>query len=234
MVCFADINGAQAAEVAETNRSRVNGRSGAVISATVDVTDREQVGAMIAHTVEAFGRLDVKFNNAGVNKPMNFMDVTEDNWNFIMGVNGLGCMIGMQEAARQMIAQGGGGKIINTASIASRQGFDNVAPYCASKFAVVSLTQSGARDLARHDITVTGFAPGVVATEMWEQVDQDLMDIGASERPGQAMDEFSQEILRGRVATPGDITGTTTFLASKDSDYMTGQIVMIDGGMTLV
>jgi len=234
MVCFADINGAQAAEVAETNRSRVNGRSGAVISATVDVTDREQVGAMIAHTVEAFGRLDVKFNNAGVNKPMNFMDVTEDNWNFIMGVNGLGCMIGMQEAARQMIAQGGGGKIINTASIASRQGFDNVAPYCASKFAVVSLTQSGARDLARHDITVTGFAPGVVATEMWEQVDQDLMDIGASDRPGQAMDEFSQEILRGRVATPADITGTTTFLASKDSDYMTGQIVMIDGGMTLV
>jgi meso-butanediol dehydrogenase/(S,S)-butanediol dehydrogenase/diacetyl reductase len=85
-----------------------------------------------------FGRLDVKFNNAGVNKPMNFMDVTEENWNFIMGVNGLGCLIGMQEAARQMIAQGGGGKIVNTASIASRQGFDNVAPYCASKWAVVS------------------------------------------------------------------------------------------------
>jgi NAD(P)-dependent dehydrogenase (short-subunit alcohol dehydrogenase family) len=71
-----------------------------------------------------------------------FLDVTEDNWNFIMGVNGLGCLIGMQEAARQMIAQGGGGKIVNTASIASRQGFDNVAPYCASKWAVVSLTQS--------------------------------------------------------------------------------------------
>lgn len=143
-------------------------------------------------------------------------------------------MIGMQEAARQMIAQGGGGKIINTASVASRQGYDNVAPYCASKWAVVSLTQSGARDLAKHNITVTGFAPGVVATEMWEEVDRDLMDIGAAERPGQAMQEFSAEILKGRVALPGDITGTTTFLASKDSDYMTGQIVMIDGGMTLV
>lgn len=233
-VCFADINGDLVAEVAEANRSRLNGNSGNVTSAAVDVTDREQVRAMVAHTVDTFGRLDVKFNNAGVNKPMNFMDVTEDNWNFIMGVNGLGCMIGMQEAARQMIAQGGGGKIINTASIASRQGFDNVAPYCASKWAVVSLTQSAARDLAKHNITVTGFAPGVVATEMWEQVDQDLMEIGASERPGQAMDEFSAEILRGRVATPADITGTTTFLASKDSDYMTGQIVMIDGGMTLV
>lgn len=233
-VCFADINGDLVAEVAEANRSKLNGNSGNVTSAAVDVTDREQVRAMVAHTVDTFGRLDVKFNNAGVNKPMNFMDVTEDNWNFIMGVNGLGCMIGMQEAARQMIAQGGGGKIINTASIASRQGFDNVAPYCASKWAVVSLTQSAARDLAKHNITVTGFAPGVVATEMWEQVDQDLMEIGASERPGQAMDEFSAEILRGRVATPADITGTTTFLASKDSDYMTGQIVMIDGGMTLV
>jgi meso-butanediol dehydrogenase/(S,S)-butanediol dehydrogenase/diacetyl reductase len=126
------------------------------------------------------------------------------------------------------------GKIVNTASIASRQGFDNVAPYCASKWAVVSLTQSAARDLAKHNITVTGFAPGVVATEMWEQVDRDLMEIGAAERPGQAMEEFSSEILRGRVARPEDITGTTTFLASRASDYMTGQIVMIDGGMTLV
>jgi meso-butanediol dehydrogenase/(S,S)-butanediol dehydrogenase/diacetyl reductase len=233
-VCFADINGEKVAQVAEANRSRLNGNSSAVTSHRVDVTDRSQVREMIAHTVEIFGRLDVKFNNAGVNKPMNFMDVTEDNWNFIMGVNGLGCMIGMQEAARQMIAQGSGGKIINTASIASRQGFDNVAPYCASKFAVVALTQSGARDLAKHDITVTGFAPGVVATEMWEQVDQDLMDIGAADRPGQAMEEFAAEILKGRVATPSDITGTTTFLASQDSDYMTGQIVMIDGGMTLV
>jgi meso-butanediol dehydrogenase/(S,S)-butanediol dehydrogenase/diacetyl reductase len=233
-VCLADINGAKVAEVAEANRSRRNGQAGNVTSCAVDVTDREQVRAMVAHTVDTFGRLDVKFNNAGVNKPMNFMDVTEDNWNFIMGVNGLGCLIGMQEAARQMIGQGGGGKIINTASVASRQGFDNVAPYCASKFAVVSLTQSGARDLAKHGITVTGFAPGVVATEMWEQVDRDLLEIGAADRPGQAMEEFSAEILKGRVATPADITGTTTFLASKDSDYMTGQIVMIDGGMTLV
>lgn len=233
-VCFADINGDKVAETANQARQAAACRSAQVTHARVDVTDRAQVRAMIAHTVETFGRLDVKFNNAGVNRPMNFMQVTEENWRFIMEVNGLGCLIGMQEAARQMIAQGGGGKIINTASIASRQGFDTVAPYCASKWAVVSLTQSAARDLARHDITVTAFAPGVVATEMWEQVDQDLMEIGAAERPGQAMEEFSAEILRGRVATPADITGTTTFLASKDSDYMTGQVVMIDGGMTLV
>lgn len=235
-VCFADVEREQAESAAKAAQAAHPGRA---IAAGLDVRDRDQTRRMIADTVDAFGRLDVMFNNAGVNRPMNFLDVTEENWHLIMGVNGLGCMIGMQEAARQMIAQGRdddglGGKIVNTASIASRQGFDNVAPYCASKWAVVSLTQSGARDLAPHGITVTGFAPGVVATEMWEQVDRDLMEIGAAERPGQAMEEFSADILKGRVARPDDITGTTTFLASRASDYMTGQIVMIDGGMTLV
>jgi len=231
-VCFADLNGKKVAAVADLSRS-AHGES-RITHAQVDVTDREAVRAMIDHTVATFGKLDVNFNNAGVNKPMNFLDVTEENWRFINDVNGLGCLIGMQEAAKQFIRQGTFGKIINTASIASRQGFDNVAPYCASKFGVVALTQSGARDLAKHNITVTGFAPGVVDTEMWEQVDQDLMDIGAAERPGQAMEEFSADILKGRVAKTQDITGTTTFLAAPESDYMTGQIIMIDGGMTLV
>ena len=233
-VCFADIDSASAELAARENEDRAQRNGGKVAWAGVDVTKREEVRDMIAAAVSAFGKIDVKFNNAGINKPMNLLDVTEENWNAIMTVNGLGVLIGMQEAAKQMIAQGNGGKIINTASIASRQGFDNVAPYCASKWAVVSLTQSGARDLAKHGITVTGFAPGVVATEMWSQLDRDLMEIGASEKEGQAMAEFSADILRGRVATPQDITGTTTFLASKESDYMTGQVVMINGGMVLV
>jgi meso-butanediol dehydrogenase/(S,S)-butanediol dehydrogenase/diacetyl reductase len=233
-VCFADLNGEKAAEAAAANQQMAIDNGGKAIAATVDVSDRAQVQTMIGAAVDHFGKLDVMFNNAGVNKPMHFLEVTEENWHFIMRINGLGVLIGIQEAAKQMIKQGTGGKIINTASIASRQGFDNVAPYCASKFAVVSLTQSAARDLAKHNITVTGFAPGVVHTELWETLDKDLMDLGVSERPGQAMEEFSADILRGRVARPDDITGTTTFLASPASDYMTGQIVMIDGGMTLV
>jgi meso-butanediol dehydrogenase/(S,S)-butanediol dehydrogenase/diacetyl reductase len=233
-VCFADINAERLNDVVNANTSRAVKAGAKITQCTVDVTNRDQVRMMIAHAVSIFGKLDVKFNNAGVNRPMNFLDVTEENWKFIMDTNGLGVLIGTQEAARQMIAQGHGGKIINTASVASRQGYDNVASYCASKWAVVSLTQSGARDLAKHDITVTGFAPGVVATEMWDQVDLDLMEIGVSERPGQALEEFSTNILKGRVAKPHDITGTTTFLASKDSDYMTGQIIMIDGGMVLI
>jgi meso-butanediol dehydrogenase / (S,S)-butanediol dehydrogenase / diacetyl reductase len=215
-------------------KDRAHAQGGRAVGFKLDVTDRKQVRAGIERAVSEFGALHVMFNNAGINKPMNFLDVTEDNWNLIMKVNGLGVLIGMQEAAKQMISQGTGGKIINTASIAGRQGYDNIAPYCASKFSVISLTQSGARALARHNITVNGFSPGVVATPLWEQLDKDLMAIGASERPGQAMSEFSAGILRGRAATPDDITGTTTFLASSDSDYMTGQIMMIDGGMVLV
>ena len=141
-VCFADLNGDKAAEVATANQQRAAGQGGKVMSALVDVSDRVHVRAMIAEAVGHFGKLDVMFNNAGVNKPMHFLEVTDENWEFIMRINGLGVLIGIQEAAKQMIAQGTGGKIINTASIASRQGFDNVAPYCASKFAVVSLTQS--------------------------------------------------------------------------------------------
>ncbi|MEO8666934.1 MAG: SDR family oxidoreductase [Bauldia sp.] len=222
------------ADIAARAQSK-NAKDGArAIGIKVDVTDREQVKAAIDKAVSEFGGLHVMFNNAGVNKPMNFLDVTEDNWDFIMKVNGLGVLIGMQEAAKQMIKQGTGGKIVNTASIAGRQGYDNIAPYCASKFTVISLTQSGARALAKHKITVNGFAPGVVNTPLWEQLDKDLMELGVSQRPGQAIAEFSAGILVGRAASPADITGTTTFLASPDSDYMTGQIMMIDGGMVLV
>jgi len=233
-VCFGDLS-ADVGDVAAAATERTGGAAtGTAIGVQVDVTQRDQVKAMIDEVVGRFGSLDVKFNNAGVNKPMNFLDVTEENWDFIMRINGLGVLIGSQEAARQMIAQGHGGKIVNTCSIASRQGFDNVAPYCASKFAVLSLTQSAARDLAKHKITVNGFAPGVVNTELWRQLDEDLMEIGASQKPGQAMEEFSSGILMGRPATPDDIVGTATFLACGDSDYMTGQCIMIDGGMILV
>jgi meso-butanediol dehydrogenase/(S,S)-butanediol dehydrogenase/diacetyl reductase len=230
-VVFADLDATVTETAEQANRHADGGRA---IGIRMDVTNRAEVRGAVERTAEEFGSLDVMFNNAGVNKPMNFMDVTEDNWNFIMKINGLGVLIGTQEAARQMIAQGKGGKIVNTASIASRQGFDNVAPYCASKFAVLSLTQSAARALAKHKITVNGFAPGVVATELWKQLDKDLMEIGASERPGQAIEEFSTGILLGRPALPDDLTGTTSFLASSASDYMTGQIIMIDGGMILV
>jgi meso-butanediol dehydrogenase/(S,S)-butanediol dehydrogenase/diacetyl reductase len=200
---------------------------------TADVSRRDQVVAAFETFVSESGRLDVLFNNAGFNKPMHLMDVTEENWHAIMDVNALGTLIGIQEGARLMMPHRQG-KIVNTSSIAGRQGFPSFAPYCASKFAVNALTQAAARGLAEHNITCNAFAPGVVDTPLWTQLDADLMTIGDSDRPGQAMADFSADILRGRVATGEDILGTALYLASSDSDYLTGQVIMIDGGMVLV
>jgi meso-butanediol dehydrogenase / (S,S)-butanediol dehydrogenase / diacetyl reductase len=206
---------------------------GATVPLVADVSKRAEVAAALDAFVTATGRLDVMFNNAGFNKPMHFLDVTEDNWHSIMNVNALGTLIGIQEAAKRMIAQRSG-KIINTSSIAGRQGYPSFAPYCASKFAVNALTQAAARALAEHNITCNAFAPGVVDTPLWTQLDRDLVAIGDAERPGQAMADFSAGILRGRAATPDDVVGMVLFLASSDSDYLTGQVMMIDGGMVLV
>jgi meso-butanediol dehydrogenase/(S,S)-butanediol dehydrogenase/diacetyl reductase len=226
-VCVADLNTDAAKKVAAEI-------GGGAIAVEVDVTDRASTKALIAATVQAFGRLDVMFNNAGISQTCPLMDVTEDAWRRIMDVNGLGVLIGIQEAARQMQAQGGGGKIINTASIAGKQGYPLFAHYCASKFAVSALTQAAARALAGDKITVNAFAPGVVRTELWEQLDREFVTLGLTEKPDQAINEFSQSILAGRYARPEDITGVTTFLASTGSDYVTGQTYMVDGGMVLI
>lgn len=203
------------------------------IPLAADVSRRHQFSAALDAFTEETGRLDVLFNNAGFNQPMHLMDVTEENWHKIMNVNALGTLIGIQEGARRMIPHRQG-KIVNTSSIAGRQGFPSFAPYCASKFAVNALTQATARALAEHNITCNAFAPGVVDTPLWTKLDEDLMNIGDAEKPGQAMADFASDILRGRVATGEDILGTALYLASSDSDYLTGQVIMIDGGMVLV
>lgn len=203
------------------------------LALAADVSQRKEVAGALDAFIAQAGRLDVHFNNAGFNRPMHLLDVTEENWHSIMDVNALGVLIGIQEAAKRMIPNGRG-KIINTSSIAGRQGYASFAPYCASKFAVNALTQAAARALAEHNITCTAFAPGVVDTPLWTQLDADLMGIGDSTRPGQAMADFAAGILRGRPAEPADLVGTALFLASADSDYITGQVIMADGGMVLV
>jgi meso-butanediol dehydrogenase/(S,S)-butanediol dehydrogenase/diacetyl reductase len=229
-VVIADLDEANgrtaAAEIGVSNQGRT-------IFHGVDVTDRASVGAAIEACTHQFGSIKVMVNNAGFNKPEPFLEASEDTWHKIMNVNALGVMIGIQEAAKAMIAKKTNGKIINTASSAGRTGYAEWAPYCASKFAVVALTHAGARALAANGITVNAFAPGVVATPLWEQLDKDLMAMGVSSAPGEAMDNFSKSILLGRVAQPADVVGTVRFLASPASDYMTGQVLMIDGGMIL-
>ena len=232
-VCIADINLDGCNEV--VNRIRENG--GEAIAAKVNVTVREEMRAAVEATVKAFGSINVMLNNAGINKPLMFMDITEENWHQIMDVNALGCLIGMQEAARAMINQGkdnGPYKIINVGSILSRQAFDDVVPYSCSKHAVLAMINGGAKALVDHNITVNGYGPGVVRTELWEQLDKDLVAIGKFDKEGDSMDELAKNmILMKRYSYPKDIVGTASFLASEESDYMTGQLLMIDGGMIM-
>jgi meso-butanediol dehydrogenase/(S,S)-butanediol dehydrogenase/diacetyl reductase len=216
---------------ARTVADEIEGDGGQALAVRVDVADRASVAAGIGATVERFGRLDVCFNNAGFNEPMRFLDITEENFRRILEVNALGVLIGTQEAARQFLAQGPGGKVVNTASIAGRTGFPDFAPYSASKAAVISLTQAAARALAPHGITVNGFAPGVVATPLWTKLDADLDRMGAGDA---GFDSMASSILLGRPAQPEDIVPTALFLACADSDYITGQIIPIEGGMVLV
>lgn len=229
-VVIADLN----EEMAKQTAAKISRVDGDVMAVGVDVSDRQSVQELIARTVEQFGRVDVMFNNAGISQTCPFLEVSDEDFDRIMRINGRGVLIGTQEAAKQMIAQGGGGKIVNTASIAGKQGYPLFAHYCASKFAVVALTQAAARSLAEHQITVNCFGPGVVKTELWEQLDREFMDHGLTEKPEQAINEFSQSILLGRVSLPRDIAGVTTFLASAASDYITGQTIMVDGGMVLI
>lgn len=232
-VCVADVNLEGCNEVVE----RIKANGGNAIAVKLDVTSREQMAAAVQATVDAFGGMNVMVNNAGINTPMMFLDVTEENWNKIMNVNGLGTLIGMQEAAKQMIAQGkdaGPYKIINVGSILSRQAFDDVISYSASKHAVLALINGGAKALVDHNITVNGYGPGVVRTELWEQLDKDLVAIGKFEKQGDSMDELAKNmILMKRYSYPEDVVGTASFLASSDSDYMTGQLLMIDGGIVM-
>ncbi|MCP4384923.1 MAG: SDR family oxidoreductase [Hyphomicrobiales bacterium] len=206
---------------------------GQIEFAKVNVTNRDEVKAAVDACRNAFGSIDVMINNAGFNKPEPFLEATEEIWRQMMDVNALGVLIGTQEAAKAMIADGVKGKIINTASIAGRSGFADFAPYSASKAAVINLTQSAARALAGNGITVNAFGPGVVDTPLWEKLDSDLMAMGASSRPGEAMESVASSILLGRVAQPADVVGTVRFLCSEQSDYMTGQVLLIDGGMIL-
>lgn len=232
-VCVADVN----LEGCKAVAARINAAGGKAIAVQLDVTKRDQIKAAVQGTVDAFGSLNVMLNNAGINKPLMFLDITEDNWQKIMDVNALGVLLGMQEAAKQMIAQGkenGPYKIINVGSILSRQAFDDVIPYSCSKHAVLAMINGGAKALVDHNITVNGYGPGVVRTELWEQLDKDLVKIGKFEKEGESMDQLAKNmILMKRYSYPKDVVGTATFLASSESDYMTGQLLMIDGGMIM-
>jgi meso-butanediol dehydrogenase/(S,S)-butanediol dehydrogenase/diacetyl reductase len=229
-IVVADLDAAAAESVA----AEITADGGSATSVGVDVTDRSQVEAMVQTAVDAFGALNVIFNNAGMNRPRSFMDVDEANFDEIVRVNTWGVILCTQEAARQMIAQGSGGKIINTGSIASRQGYWEFVPYCVAKFGTLAVTQATARGLIEHGITVNAFAPGVVDTPMWIGLNEDIRAIDNRAADADPMSEFATNTLIGRPATPAELAPFLVYLASGESDYMTGQMYMVDGGQILV
>jgi|SRR5579884_1532373 len=229
-VVVADLDGERATEVA----GAIVARGGEAVAVDVDVADRARVQAMIRAALDSYGELNVIFNNAGMNRPRHFMEVDEANFDEIVRVNTWGAIVCTQEAAKQMIAQGKGGKIVNTGSIASRQGFWDFVPYCVAKFGVLALTQAAARGLIEHGITVNGFAPGVVDTPMWVGLNEDIRAIHGEPADADPMREFATGTLIGRAASPEELAPFLIYLASPESDYMTGQMYMVDGGQVLV
>jgi len=229
-VVVADLDATRAQTVADS----ILADGGTAISTGVDVTDRAQVRAMIKKAVDELGELNVIFNNAGTNRPRDFMEVDKENFEQILRVNTWGVIVCTQEAAKQMIAQGSGGKLVNTGSIASRQGFWDFVPYCVAKFGVLAVTQATARGLVEHGITVNAFAPGVVDTPMWVGLNEDLRAIHDQPEEADPMREFATSTLVGRPASPEELAPFLVYLASSESDYMTGQMYMVDGGQVLV
>jgi meso-butanediol dehydrogenase / (S,S)-butanediol dehydrogenase / diacetyl reductase len=223
-----DVNKAGAEAVA----AEITEAGGRAIAVPADVTDRDAVFAIVDRVAAELGSVDVMIANAGIAQVKTLLEVTPEDLATIFGVNVYGVVYCLQAAAEKMIEQGTGGKIINAASIAAHSGFDYLGHYSATKFAVRALTQAAAKELAKHRITVNAYCPGIVGTDMWDLIDEKLgAYLGTAK--GEALANYSQLIALGRVQTPDDVAGFVSYLAGPDSDYMTGQSVMIDGGIVM-
>nr|WP_290693830.1 L-iditol 2-dehydrogenase [Halomonas sp. UBA3074] len=206
-----------------------HGRAEQVMGVALDVCDQGSIDAMIDAVTQRFGGIDILVNNAAVFDMAPVLEVTTASFDKQFAVNTKGMFFTLQSVARSMVARGQGGKIINMASQAGRRGEALVSVYCASKAAVISLTQSCGLDLIKHGINVNGIAPGVVDTPMWEEVD--ALFARFENRPlGEKKRLVGEAVPFGRMGLPEDHTGAAVFLASQDSDYVVAQTLNVDGG----
>lgn len=195
----------------------------------MDVTSQDSIDAGVAQAVETMGHIDILVNNAGVYDLAPVTEVTRDSHDRLFAVNVAGTLFTMQAVARRMIARGQGGKIINMASQAGRRGEPMGAVYCATKAAVISLTQSAGLNLIAHGINVNAIAPGVIESDMWDHVDAlfakaEGLPIGEKKRI------VGQGVPFGRFGTPDEVAGMAVFLASREADYVVAQCYGVDGG----
>jgi acetoin reductase-like protein len=219
---IADVEVAKAEELAKS-------LGAAAIAVRLDVREKDQIAAAVAKAVETFGGVDILVNNAGVFNMGPLGEVTEADFDRQFGINVRGLLFMTQAVAAQMEKQGRGGKIVNLSSQAGRRGEAFVAVYCASKAAVISLTQSMGLELIKKGINVNAIAPGVVDTPMWDTVDS--LFAKYENRPiGEKKKLVGLAVPFGRMGRPDDYRGPAVFLASSDSDYVVAQCLNVDGG----
>ncbi|MEX4006191.1 L-iditol 2-dehydrogenase [Neoaquamicrobium sediminum] len=195
----------------------------------LDVTRQSSIDEAVKAAEEHAGGINILVNNAALFDMAPIVDITRESYDRLFAVNVAGALFTMQTVARSMIARGKGGKIINMASQAGRRGEALVGVYCASKAAIISLTQSAGLDLIRHGINVNAIAPGVVEGEHWEHVDS-LFAKHEGLAPGEKKKQVGAAVPYGRMGTAQDLVGMAIFLATKEADYVVAQTYNVDGG----
>jgi meso-butanediol dehydrogenase / (S,S)-butanediol dehydrogenase / diacetyl reductase len=207
------------------------GKTGATLAVAGDVAVEADVRACVERTVSAFGRLDIMVNNAGTIAVDSVIDTSVEEWDRILATNLRGTFLGCREAARQMIRQGEGGRILNCSSGAGRRGAAMVAAYAASKFGVIGLTQSLAVELAKHRITVNAYCPGhITSTPMWDFLAGRFGELNHVP-PADIKRNVVHEAALDRSGTPQEVAGLVAYLATDEASFITGESVLIDGGL---
>jgi len=225
-VAVVDLDAQAAASVCK----KIEQAGGKALAIQADVADRAQVFAAVQQTQRTFGGFDVIVNNAGIAPSTPIESITEDIVDKVYNINVKGVIWGMQAAIEAFKQLGHGGKIINASSQAGHVGNPELAVYSSSKFAVRGLTQTAARDLAPLGITVNAYCPGIVKTPMWQRIDKEI-SAAAGQPEGYGTEQFAKRITLGRLSEADDVAACVSYLAGPDANYMTGQSLLIDGGM---
>ncbi|MCV2864744.1 L-iditol 2-dehydrogenase [Defluviimonas sp. WL0075] len=201
----------------------------AAMAVEMDVTRQDSIDAAVAAVAEAFGQIDILINNAAIFSAAPIVEIERADYARVFDINVAGTLFTLQAVARHMIERGIRGKIINMASQAGRRGEALVAVYCATKAAVISLTQSAGLNLVAHGINVNAIAPGVVDGDHWDGVDAFFAKY-EGKAPGQKKKEVGEAVPYGRMGTAEDLTGMAIFLASDEANYIVAQTYNVDGG----
>jgi meso-butanediol dehydrogenase/(S,S)-butanediol dehydrogenase/diacetyl reductase len=227
-VAVADLDSQQ--EKGEAVVAEIEASGGRAVFIAADVGRRADVVGAVEAATQQLGGFDVIVNNAGIAQVRPVLEITEEDLEQVFRINLNSVIWGIQAAAAKFDELQHAGRIISAASIAAVKGFPILGAYSASKFAVRGITQAAAQELAPKGITVNAYAPGSVGTGMWDLIDRELSKINGKPA-GQNLSENVQAIALGRIETPGDVAKVVSFFAGPDSDYVTGQTLLVDGGI---